>query len=1186
MYLKSIEVQGFKSFANKTVFQFHNGITGIVGPNGSGKSNVADAVRWVLGEQRVKQLRGGTMQDVIFAGTQSRKPLGYAYVAITLDNHDHSLPISFDEVTVSRRLYRSGESEYMINGSQCRLKDVSELFYDTGIGKEGYSIIGQGQIERILSGKPEERRELFDEAAGIVKFKRRKLEAERKLEDEQQKLVRVNDILTELSRQLGPLEKQAEKARVYLKKRDELKAYDVNLFLQEYQQLKEKISQAVAKRQQIEEELGEVREETGKIRGQYEEAQTSLAEMEETLENLRNEESRCKVSREQILGRIEILRDQIRSQKQADTQRLARSGAIDKELGEKEKQEKRAAEEEKAFQEQRRLKDEENTRLEESHRKLLGSIDEASGNLDKTRQEQIRLLNDHSQINAQAQRFDVMLDQIRIRRSELSSQVLRLRSEEAAQGAELERLGRQQKAVDQEIEAMNVRNQQANDQLTVSQDHLTGLNQQIEQEQENYHREASRLETLRNIAERYDGYGNSIRRVMEKREQEKGILGVVADLIRTEKTYEMAIETALGGSIQNIVTEDEETAKRMIEYLKQNRYGRATFLPLTAVRGASRFQQTEVLNEPGVIGMADTLVEADRKYAGLVRNLLGKCVVVDSIDHAIEVARKFRYSLRLVTLEGELLAPGGSMTGGAFRNSSNLLGRRREIEELTLKVSKKQKELEDLRAAIDTCRLQRNNLRDEIRTLGDALHEKFLEKNTLTVQYKEIENLKQTAGAEYNRIREENQALEQQEKDLVKEHEEAERSLEEASVRQEALAGELETRQKELDSLREEEKELALSVEQLHVEQMRLSREMEYRGQEVLRCRQECEALRREKQELADAGAVSETEAAAKQEEIERAGKEAESLLETGQESSRKIQELTQEKGKLLSAQKKFFDRQQELTEKGSLLEREGDRLAGQEERYTDAREQRISYMWEQYELTYQQALPLRRDDLGKESEWKRRMSSLRKEIRDLGSVNVNAIDEYKELSERHAFLDTQHGDLIRAEAALRKIIAELDEGMRRQFREQFALIQKEFDKSFSQLFGGGKGTLELVEDEDILEAGIRIIAQPPGKKLQNMMQLSGGEKALTAIALLFAIQNLKPSPFCLLDEIEAALDENNVERYAGYLHKLTKHTQFIIITHRRGTMAAADRLYGVTMQEKGVSALVSVNLIEDELDN
>ncbi len=1186
MYLKSIEIQGFKSFANRIVLKFHNGITGIVGPNGSGKSNIGDAVRWVLGEQSAKQLRGGAMQDVIFAGTQARKPMGYAYVAITLDNADHVLPVDYNEVTVSRRLYRSGESEYMINGTQCRLRDIQELFYDTGIGKEGYSIIGQGQIEAILNGKPEQRRELFDEAAGIVKFKRRKLQAQKKLENEQQNLIRVNDILDELTRQVGPLERQAEKAKIFLKKKEELKAYDVNMFLAEFKETEENLKGAQENLANANAQLEDVKTETEKIRNLYNELQEQLDTIDGEYTELLGSISDNALQRSSMESQISLLEEQIRSAGENAQRNALRLEQIDTDVKAKEEDCARLLETEGELAKEIETLNAQGQEQASTQKALSEKLTQADADADEQKAKMIALLGQRTDLRAQQQKSETMLEQVKIRRAQLESQVLALKSQSANEETEKARLQEDCERIASELEEMNSRSTKLNERITVVQEKLTHANSQTELKQSAYHRDASRLETLRNIAERYDGYGSAIKRVMEQKDREHGLLGVVADLIRTDKKYEIAIETALGGSIQNIVTETEVTAKKMINFLKQGKLGRATFLPLTAMKQSQPFKNDDALKEKGVIGLASDLVEVESKYDGLARHLLGRTIVCDTIDHAVDLQKKFRYSLRIVTLEGESLNPGGALTGGAFKNNSNLLGRRREIEELEEKVSVAGEELDELRRTIDDCRSERNNLRQELVDLSRKLQTKYLEQNTAQMKLDEVSGRSGETKDRFADIREESRKLDEESAKLTEAKNEAAKLLSDSSKNEESLKDNGVSIHKNAEELKRQQAENQKALEQTHLRLNSATQKKNYLTGDRTRLEEEIAALKEEKQQLLRESQLAGEQTGEKTAEIEKIRASIAQTDDTATQKDDQRRELENRKEETGKRQKEVFEKREELSEQSTLLEKECLRLNSQIEKLSEKKEGRINYMWEEYELTYSSALPLQRDDLGSRTEWKKQMNTLRTQIRDLGNVNVNAIEEYKEVSERYEFLSTQHDDLIKAEKALEKVIAQLDEGMRVQFKEQFAKIQVEFDKAFKLLFGGGKGTLELVEDEDILEAGVRIVAQPPGKKLVNMMQMSGGEKALTAIALLFAIQNLKPSPFCLLDEIEAALDEVNVDRYAAYLRKLTKDTQFIIITHRRGTMAVADRLYGITMQEKGVSTLVSVSLIEGELDN
>lgn len=1185
MYLKSIEVHGFKSFANKIVLDFHNGITGIVGPNGSGKSNVSDAVRWVLGEQSAKQLRGSSMQDVIFAGTENRKPLSYAYVAITMDNSDHTLDIDFEEVTVARRVYRSGESEYLINGSPCRLKDVHELFYDTGIGKEGYSIIGQGQIEKILSGRPEERRELFDEAAGIVKYKRRKVTAQKKLETERENLVRINDILSELERQVGPLERQSEKAKIYLKKREELKNYDVNMFLLEVERIDTQMKEVVSNYQIAEDELKEATASYEKNREEYEKMEAALEDMETEIETARENLNNSTILKGKLEGQINVLNEQIKAAEMSDEHFRTRVAEIEAEHEERTKQKVSYEEEKTRLDKQLAEVAARREQAEAELRKLQEAILNCNSGMDNGKNELLELLNQKASMQAKQQKFDTMIEQVNIRKAQLNQRLLQRKSEESDIDAKLEEQTQALQEVEQEIAALKQEETKFFEKQREWKQKLADTNRSLEEDTTKYHKTASRLESLRNIAERYDGYGNSIRKVMEQKDREPGLLGVVSDLIKVEKKYETAIETALGGSIQNIVTEDEQTAKRMITYLKQNRFGRATFLPLTSVDGKAGIKNPEALREPGVIGLANTLVKNDEKFNGITGQLLGRVVVVDTIDNAIALARKYHHSLSIVTLEGESLRPGGSMTGGAFKNTSNLLGRNREIEDLTVQANTLKKAVEEHRKRREDILTAQALLTDDLEAVKVQLQEKYLLQNTAKLNVERASQQKEESESVFRGLQSESVDLDRQIREMKAEKERALEEIEAAKRREEEIAEENKKFQETLDEQIYLESSVNKTVSEVQMEEANIRQKREFASSNIERVMAEIEKYDTQKQELSIEVATAKEDGERKKQEIEEIKK---TILASDEEYSRlekALQEKIAQKEQMSLEHKGFFQKREEISNRMGDLDKEIFRLNNQKEKLEESREHQTNYMWEEYELTLHGAMELRNEEYDNLGELKKQIAEIKDDIRKLGDVNVNAIEQYKEISERYEFLKTQHDDLIEAEATLVGIIEELDTGMRKQFTEKFAEIQREFDKAFKELFGGGKGTLELVEDEDILECGIRIIAQPPGKKLQNMILLSGGEKSLTAIALLFAIQNLKPSPFCLLDEIEAALDDSNVGRFAQYLHKLTKNTQFIVITHRRGTMNAADRLYGITMQEKGVSTLVSVDLIEHDLD-
>ena len=709
--------------------------------------------------------------------------------------------------------------------------------------------------------------------------------------------------------------------------------------------------------------------------------------------------------------------------------------------------------------------------------------------------------------------------------------------------------------------ALDLENKEYESNIKTLQAQISRESQKLQIGQSAFHREQSRLESLKNITERYDGYGNSIRKVMDNKDREKGLLGVVADIVKVEKDYEIAIETALGGNIQNIVTEDEDTAKRMINFLKKNKFGRATFLPLTSIRANSGINRPEALKEPGVVGTANKLV------------------------HATMIARKYHQSIRIVTLEGELINPGGSMTGGAFKNSSNLLSRRREIEEFEKTVQKLKQEMTETEQQICGLKDERAGYYEKTDAISAELQKAYVVQNTAKMNADQSSAKIQSFKQQFDNLRNEAAKLDTQINEIMDNQESINIELDTSESLENDLNINIEKEQKELEEIHAKESFKTRKSEQIHLEYAGLEQKYTFITENIIRIREEMDKFRAELGELTKNKGGNSQEIAEKEKKIQELKTTIDNSGDLFDEIKLQIERSKREREELNKRHKSFFEKREEISKHMTDLDKEVYRLESQREGYEEASEKQINYMWEEYELTLNHAKELRNPNLTDLADMKRRIQELKGEIRALGNVNVNAIEEYKSVSERYEFLKGQHDDLVEAAETLEQIIEELDNAMRKQFKEQFARIAAEFDQVFKEMFGGGKGTLELMEDEDILEAGIRIIAQPPGKKLQNMMQLSGGEKALTAIALLFAIQNLKPSPFCLLDEIEAALDDNNVDRFAQYLHKLTKYTQFIVITHRRGTMTAADRLYGITMQEKGVSTLVSVSLLENELD-
>ena len=1184
MYLKKIETQGFKSFANKMVLEFRPGIMGIVGPNGSGKSNVADAVRWVLGEQSAKQLRGSNMQDVIFAGTENRKPQGYAYVELTIDNQDHMLPVDYEDVVVSRRVYRSGESEYKMNGHLCRLKDILELFYDTGVGKEGYSIIGQGQIDKILSGKPDDRRELFDEAAGIVKYKKRKQVALKKLETEEGNLVRVTDIVREMEKRVGPLEKQAEKAKLYLGMRDELRHVDILAFHMEHGDNRRRQGETEERLAIAEQDADTTRREAEQIRAHYDELSMKLDLLEQELDSDRRALSERRVQKEKLEGQLKVLAEQLHAAQMNEQSIRDRIAQLNEQAGDKDWQIQELARRYVARQEELSSLEEQMSRGQQEVRRCEEEIADWESAISELQQRHVEALNRKAELSTGLERAGIMLEQASGRSAELFRRLTSSASDQSEMAEKITQAQESLKSVqERRKDAIRIREKAAEEQR-IAENEQRDNTERMTRENQRYLTLKSHRDSLLRLTEQYEGYGQSIRRVMEKKSQYPGILGVVADLFHTEKRFELALETALGGRIQNIVTDNEQTARQMIDYLKENRLGRATFLPLSSVQG-SAFPRPEAAKEKGALGIASDLVNVEPKYRGVAAYLLGRTLVVDHIDHALVIARKYRYSLNIVTLEGESLSPGGALTGGSMKHNSNLLGRRREITDMEKEMKEIQKRLDVLRRTAHQLEVRVQEAGERWTAMQKEEHASELEINTLTMelgQYQDQEaNLtrgRQNWEEERERLAEQihlwtekKQEGEQQLADLVSDLDICEENMAEDTLK--------------LEAARDALGRASHAMEVLRRNRTTLEQQMTYNEENQDRLASERQQL------LEEAGALEEgllggdeLERRKEQDQVRITEEiaEAETFCRTQEESIRSKSETRES---LSREQRQSLEERDEKNDRLSALDRDILRIQNTLERLEEQETNLVNYIWEEYHLTPSEAeQEASFEEEISLSEARRRVSRKKAEIRELGHVDVNAIEEYKTLSAEYQFKKAQQDDLLAASEALKKIIQDLDTGMRKQFREKFALIQQEFDRVFRELFGGGKGSLELEDTKEILDAGIIINAQPPGKKLQNMMQLSGGEKALSAIALLFAIQNLKPSPFCLLDEIEAALDEPNVDRYAAYLDRLKGHTQFIVITHRRGTMEMADRLYGITMQEKGVSALVSVDLTDPTL--
>jgi chromosome segregation protein len=995
----------------------------------------------------------------------------------------------------------------------------------------------------------------------------------------------VTDILSELEKQVEPLERQSKKAREFLKKREELKELDINVFLVENKKLSAQLEDTREKDAIAKADYDNTVEQYEKIRIEYDNIQTRLDELDKEIEEARNNLADSGIIREKLEGEIKVLKEQINGAKGNETHFRERIESINSQiLGRQEEKSVILNSKSELDLNVSELENERNAAKEKLER-VQTQIEEINAAIDYDNNYILKMINDRGNIKSKMSSFDATMEQLRIRQAELNSKLLLAKSDEVERDTQIEKLQNEFDSIKDEIKAANEKLALMENETGKFKERLTNKDAEIRENQAKYQSYKSRYDTISNLAERYEGFGNSIKSVMEQRQHNKGIIGVVADIITTDKQYETAIETALGASINNIVTEDEETAKEMIAFLKRTKAGRATFLPLTSITRPQEFKMTEVLSEKGVLGLADSLVNTDAKYVNVAKSLLGRNVVVDNVDNAVNLARKYKHTLRIVTLEGELLVPGGAISGGAYKNNSNLLGRRRELEELKNKLKAAKEKVDSANRDIETIKSERNVHRKSIEEAKAALQELYIKQNTARMNLMTVQEKKSEAEHDYGSLKDEQSEIEVKFAGINADKEKTTKDLAASEEEEKNVNKRIADSQSKLDVLRTEEAEKNAKVNEWELKYEKMLQKQEFEQTNIDRIDSEIERLSDELDEVKinlEKCLVDIEDKENNIEKIEITINESENVHTEAQEALKEKQQVKEE---LSTSQKNFFARREEISERKNNLDREVYRLNSQIEKLEENIENQINYMWNEYEITLNNASSMRNEELNDIGEMKKQIQAIKDDIKKLGDVNVNAIEDYRVLMERYTFMKTQHDDLIEAEKTLEGIIEELDTAMRKQFAQKFEEIKREFDKVFKELFGGGKGTLELTEGEDILEAGIRIIAQPPGKKLQNMMQLSGGEKSFTAIALLFAIQNLKPSPFCLLDEIEAALDEGNVNRFAKYLNKLTRSTQFIVITHRRGTMEQADRLYGITMQEKGVSTLVSVNLVDSEVD-
>ena len=1174
-----MELQGFKSFADKTVLEFKPGITSVIGPNGSGKSNISDAIRWVLGEQSMKSLRGAKSEDIIFAGTQARKSLGFAEVSIVIDNSDSKLPVEYTEVTVTRKIYRSGETGYFINKTPCRLKDILELFMDTGIGKDGYSIIGQGKIDEILSNKSEDRRHIFEEAAGIVKYRTRKAESEKKLEQTKLNLLRINDILSEIEGSLEPLKMQADKAKQFLDLREELKSIEVGLFVYNIATYKEKLEQIVkdydilvsqkesedTKMENLQAGKEALRQAIDDITKQIEEMQNLGFESSNKIEKINSEIGIHKEriqnnnnNQERLVGEIEEVKTRISELQEEQKQKLEKKTSLG---SNKEKFEKELAEKEAELLElTKKLSDKE---LEIEGKKqaveqytdkkyeLASEVNTLEVNFENLEKRKKQVQNEISATISE-------LDSTRMEKQELSKGFYEIESKRNAAAANLEK-------------KQTVKNE--------SMQKVKQFEEEVSKLEYNQRMKQARHQFLVETEKEKEGYNKTVKSLLFHCEKDsslnKGVHGVLANLVSVDKEYELAIEMCLGQALQNVVTETEQDAKKLIEHLRKNSLGRASFLPISSVQGRKLDKLTKM---EGVIGIASDLVKCNKKYEQIVLNLLGRTVVVKDMDTAINLAKKDKYSFRIVTLQGDIISSTGSISGGSVQTKSvNILGRSREIEELEKELQKiekqiedKKKEQEDYAASIgdlieETAKLERELQEIEIVYATEKQKMVAIEENISRLEERR-DKLKQeevTIEEQKAENRKQKEAKEQESVSIVKEMEDLNTVIEQFAVNNK-------DNQKYIDDLNLDITNLKISVSSFDesensIDEMvaRIEQDIENQKKSMESKQATIEENKKDNQELEVA--IQNLEAQIEQIKLEVSN------------SSNKVEELKQER---TQKNEKMTQTEAEITSQFGVLEGLKEQIVKLEVKKTKVEQdlqQVTEQLWEEYELT-----PNNTEEYPKPNNVataQKQVNSLRSKMKDLGSINIDSIEEYKKTKERYDFMSEQRLDLENTATKLRGIINDMTETMQQQFKEKFAIISKNFNEVFVELFGGGKAELILEDENNILECGIDIRVQPTGKKLQNMMLLSGGEKAFTAIALLFAILKMSPAPFCILDEIEAALDDVNVYRFAEYLKKFCKETQFLVITHRKGTMEAADTVYGVTMEENGISKLLSIKL-------
>jgi len=1184
MRLKGLELQGFKSFADRTVLDFENGITAVVGPNGSGKSNISDAMRWVMGEQSAKSLRGGSMQDVIFSGTQKRKPLGYAEVSLIIDNSDKKLPVDFEEVVVTRRLFRSGESEYYINKSSVRLRDIHELFMDTGVGRDGYSIIGQGKIAEIVNTKSDDRRTMFEEAAGITKFRYRKEEAERKLSHTNDNVTRVNDIISEIEGQIGPLKVQSEKAKKYLNLRDKLKVLEVNVSLKNIVKYRKLIEEVAGQMETLNAQLTDINNKIEENERQTEQIFNNISEAEKFAEENRNKQQISIQTLSEYKSDIEVLKSKI----DGNNDNIKRIKSEIEELNAKfDEIEKSVMDEEIGFNE---LKDREkalNDNARELEQKLLDFDRESAKDnedINSINTEIIENMNTVANIRSKISNCKALIQSYEERAETVKREL-------SDKKGDIERLCFNVDELEKDYNNLNNDHSELKNKLDVERTEYLKLVSECNEAEEELHKTKNNLEQsisrqklLKDMEKSFDNYSRSVKAVMNEFSNGnlKGVklYGTVAGLVDVSKEYSTAIEIALGASAQYIVTETEEDAKKSIEFLKRTKQGRATFLPVSAAKN-SDFKEKGIETCKGYIGIASELIDYDKKYDAVISGLLGRVVVVDNIDNAVALSRKYSYKFRVVTLSGELLAPGGSMSGGSKNNTNGIFARSNEIielEDIIKDLTTKSNELENKYIKL-------NSIVEQKKAYVETLQEDVSVKNNELIKIQSdlthYNTFKESLIEGQKAMNNELTQLEVQVEDMEKQITLYESEIETVNSKIAAFEKEIDLKRERLGIDLKSREEIVEKIGNIKIELNTVLKDVEMYNQRIsmvnLRKQEITVNISQKEKNIEEINGVNDDineDIDFKTEQIESINEEIASLNEIIKNSEDARKEAQESIKKQQEINKKLRDNQ-------LVVQQEQSRVESKKTKTDVELENIINKLWEDYELTITTAEELRAEIPDNAV---RQINDIKAEIKGLGNINIDAIEEYNQVGERYEFLKTQRDDLVEAQNNLQQVIEDMVMIMKQQFSEKFAVINKHFGNTFVQLFGGGKAELVLTEPKDVLNSGVEINVQPPGKAVKSMMQLSGGEQAFVSIALLFAILKVRPAPFCVLDEIEAALDDVNVVRFADYLKKFSNDSQFIVVTHRRGTMEAANILYGVTMQEQGVSRLLSLN-IDDVVD-